>query len=153
MYYLIQRNPMNLPFMMMQQIKDATGRSKTKACLPHGMVFTLIFIDSETNLEGEDFKVLAHTDFYPKRSLHHMGYQKVDDQWMHEGDDDLGMHQIEGTPSSSPSSLPPSPPSSAVGPSSPAPTPTSVAVVEHFTGASISPHTPHMHRTFSIEGS
>ena len=135
-------------------------RSKTKAYLPYDMVFTLIFINSKVNLEREDFEVLAHIDYSIKWSLHRIEYRKVDDQWVRKGDDDPNMHQIKRTPSSSPfSSSPPSPslvvglssPASTVGLSSLATTPALATAVGHFFGASVPPHTPHMHQTFTIE--
>ena len=58
MYYMIQGTPMNLPFMMLRQIKEATGRSK--ACVPNGMVFALIFMHVKISLEREDFRELLH---------------------------------------------------------------------------------------------
>ena len=80
---------MNLPFMIIEQIKSATGESKTKAYLPYGMVFTLIFVDAEIDLDGEDFKSLTHIDYYTIYTLHRMKYQKVGDEWVKE---------IEGEP-------------------------------------------------------
>ena len=101
MYYLVEGIAMNLPFMILEQIKIAADRSRTKTCLPYGMVFILIFIDNEINLEEEDFRVLAHMDCYTKQSLHYMQYKKVDDHWVCEGDEDQEAQQIEGTPSHS----------------------------------------------------
>lgn len=43
MYYLIQGKPINLPFLMLSKIKEAT--KKSRICLRYGMVFTLIFIE------------------------------------------------------------------------------------------------------------
>lgn len=53
-YYMIQGQPMNLPFMMLQQIQEAAGRSSS--CLSYSMVFTFIFLDFEVSLKGEDYK-------------------------------------------------------------------------------------------------
>ena len=55
-----------------------------KACLPYSMVFPLIFIQARIDLDGKDFKSLNHTDYYTVHSLHRMGYQKVNDQWVKE---------------------------------------------------------------------
>ena len=74
MFHLIQGTPMNLPSMMLQHIKDMANRSK--ACLPNGMVFTLIFMDSQVILEGEDFKRLVHTNHFNIKSLHRMKIHK-----------------------------------------------------------------------------
>lgn len=71
---------MNLSFLMLGQIKEATKRSR--ACLPYGMVFTLIFIKFGVSLDGEDAKRLLHIDHYNQRSLQRMGYINVDDKWV-----------------------------------------------------------------------
>lgn len=46
------------------------------------MVFTLIFQEFGVDCIGEDARMLLHIDRYNKRSLHWMGYQKVDDRWV-----------------------------------------------------------------------
>lgn len=85
MYYLIQGKPMNLPFMMLRQIKEAA--KKSRAYLPYGMVFILyeliIFTEFGVYFDGEDARRLLHTNHYNERSLHQMGYRKVDDRCMH----------------------------------------------------------------------
>lgn len=45
MCYMVQDKPMNLPFMMLEHIKETTKRSR--ACLPCGTVFTLIYTKLE----------------------------------------------------------------------------------------------------------
>lgn len=66
---------------MMSQIKEAI--KKSIACLPYGMVFTLIFKEFGMDYSGEDAKRLLHIDTYNECSLHHMDYQKVHDHWVH----------------------------------------------------------------------
>lgn len=53
---------MDMPFMMLEKIKDAAKRSR--ACLFYGMVFTLIFIKFGVGLEGDDLKRMMHTNYY-----------------------------------------------------------------------------------------
>ena len=133
--------------MMIEQIRSAARRSKTKAYLPYGMVFTLTFIDAGIDLDGEDFKSFTHTDYYMVHSLHHMGYQKMNDQWVKKVEGIPG--QASGSSSSPSDSIDPSSPASALGPSSPAPALTPALVTgEH---APISPHTPFMHHSFNFE--
>ena len=68
MHYMIQGIKMNLPAMMLQNIKDVANRSRT--CLPYAMVFTLIFRDSLVDLEGEDYKEMVYTDYLNAGTLH-----------------------------------------------------------------------------------
>ena len=78
MFYLIQGIAMNLPSMMLQQIKDMANRSK--ACLPYSMVFTLIFKDFRVDLEGEDFRELMRTDYFNAKTFHRMKIYKIHDR-------------------------------------------------------------------------
>lgn len=64
---------------MLSQIKEATNKS----CFPYGMVFTLIFTEFGVYCSGEDARKLLHIDRYNEHSHHLMGYQKVDDRWVH----------------------------------------------------------------------
>lgn len=79
-YYLIERKPINLPFLMLSQIQEVA--KKSRACLPYGIVFTLIFLEFGINYIGENARRLLHIDKYNECSLHHMGYRKVDDYWI-----------------------------------------------------------------------
>ena len=63
MVHMVKGTTMNLPFMMIEQMKIAVEKSKSQACLPYGMVFTLIFMKAGIDLDGEDCKALKHTDF------------------------------------------------------------------------------------------
>lgn len=56
MYYIIEGKPINLPFQMSSQIKEAM--KKTRACLPYRMVSTLIFQELNIDYIGEDAKRL-----------------------------------------------------------------------------------------------
>lgn len=76
MHHLIEGHSISLPFLMLSQINEA-GR-KQQACLPYGMIFTLVFEKFGVDCTSEDAKKLLHTDRYKERSLHQMGYQKVD---------------------------------------------------------------------------
>ena len=69
---VIKGESINLPFIMMNQMKETTRKAHT--CLPYGMVFTLIFEVAHINLSGEDSKQLHHTDTYSVKSLNRMRY-------------------------------------------------------------------------------
>ena len=77
-YFLINGVQVNLPYMMILQMSEAM--KKNRACLPYGMVFTLIFREFGVSLDGEVPKKLMHTDYYNKKSLHRMGFVKVNDR-------------------------------------------------------------------------
>ena len=72
---------------MIEQIKTAIEKSITKACLPYGMVFTLIFRETGIDLDGEDYQSLKHADYYSIQTLHCMKFEKVKNEWV---------RQIEG---------------------------------------------------------
>ena len=76
---VIKGEPINLPFIMMNQMKKTTRKANT--CLPYGMVFTLIFEAAHINLSGEDNRQLHHTDTYTAKSLIGMGYHLSNGQW------------------------------------------------------------------------
>lgn len=67
-YYLIQGKSINLPFLMLSQIREVA--KKYRACLPYGMVVTLIFIEFVVNCKGEDARKLQHTDTMRDPSPH-----------------------------------------------------------------------------------
>lgn len=77
MYYLIEEKPINLPYLMLSQIKEAA--EKCRACLPYGMVFTLIFQEFIIDCNRENARRLLYTDRYNECSLHYMDYNKIDD--------------------------------------------------------------------------
>lgn len=81
MYYLIQGKLINLLFLMLSQIKEIV--KKSRACLPYGIVFTLIFPEFGVDCSGEDARKLPHTNRYNEQSLYHIGYSKVDDRWVY----------------------------------------------------------------------
>ncbi|EHA8586206.1 hypothetical protein COCNU_scaffold000057G000010 [Cocos nucifera] len=80
MFLMVTETPICFPSLMLQQLKDTA--SKSKACLPYGMIFSLIFKDFQVNLECEDFKKLAHTDYINEETLNRMKFVKKDDNWM-----------------------------------------------------------------------
>ena len=73
---VVKGDPINLPFIMMNQIKETTRKANT--CLPYGMAFTVIFEAAHINLSGEDKKEPHHTDTYTAKSFIRMGYSKID---------------------------------------------------------------------------
>ena len=76
---IVNGEPINLPYIMINQMKETTRKANT--CLPYGMAFTIIFQAAHINLSGEDKKEPHHTDTYTAKSLIRMGYNKVDGQW------------------------------------------------------------------------
>ena len=79
-YYLSKNQPINLSYLMINQIKEAAR--KVRACLPYGMVFILIFEEFRVDCTGEDTKRLLHTNRYTERTLHRMGNHKMDGRWV-----------------------------------------------------------------------
>ena len=76
---VVKWDPINLPYIMINQMKETTRKANT--CLPYGMAFTVIFEAAHINLSGEDKKEPHHTDTYTTKSLIRMGYTKVDGEW------------------------------------------------------------------------
>ena len=76
---IVNGEPINLPYIMINQIKETTR--KTNTCLPYGMAFTVIFEAAHINLSGEDKREPHHTDTYTAKSLIRMGYSKIDGEW------------------------------------------------------------------------
>ena len=152
MVHMIEGTAMNLSFLMIEQIKIAAGKARIQACLPYGMVFTLIFMKVDIDLKGEDCKTLKHTDFYNIHTLHHMRLRKEGDVWVRRVEG--AQSDAFGSSSSSPSnSAEPSSPVLVAGPSSPAPAPTLGSVAgEHHPGPLVSPHTLAMTHTFFAKG-
>ena len=79
MRHMIEGKALNLPSMMLAQMHDAA--QKARACLTYGMAFTLLFSDSGVDLEGENNRLLHHTDTYLVKSLQRMGYHQVEGVW------------------------------------------------------------------------
>ena len=76
---VIKREAINLPSIMIGQMKETIQKAKT--CLSYGMVFTLLFQSTHINLSGEDGKELHHSDTYSVKSLMRMGYHLIDGHW------------------------------------------------------------------------
>ena len=76
---VIKGEPINLPFIMMNQMKETTRKANT--CLPYGMAFTLIFEAAHIYLSGEDSRQLHHTNTYSAKSLNIVGYHLLNGQW------------------------------------------------------------------------
>lgn len=79
MYYLIQGVPLNLPSLILTQMRDEVGRAKM--CLPYGMTLTSVFREVGVSFEDEVTHGLIYSDTYSERSLHRMGYRKSDGRW------------------------------------------------------------------------
>ena len=76
---VIKGEPIDLPFIMMNQMKETTRKANT--CLPYAMAFTLIFEAAHIDLSEEDSRQLHHTDTYFTKSLNRMGYHLLNGQW------------------------------------------------------------------------
>ena len=152
MVYMIEDTVMNLPFLMIKQIKIAIGKVRSQVCMPYGMIFTLIFMKAGIDLEGKDCKTLKYTNFYNIHTLHRTKFRKEGDIWVREikGAQPDASRSSSFSPSNSVESCSPRP---VVGSSFLAPASTSRLVArEHHPGPSISPHTLAMTHTFSTEG-
>ena len=79
---IIRREAINLPSIMIGQMKETIKRAKIY--LPYGMVFTLLFQAAHTNLNGEDERKLHHSDTYSAKSLMKMGYHLSNYHWKKE---------------------------------------------------------------------
>ena len=73
---LVEGEALNLPFIMLSQMREAACRAR--ACFPYVMIFTLLFQDAQVDLSGEDSRPLFHTDKYNIKSLTRMGFLKVE---------------------------------------------------------------------------
>lgn len=79
MVALIRGIFINLPGIMVSQMKEvATSR---RLCLSYGMGLTRIFRAFSVSLEVEAFKEILHMDTYHNKSLHQIGYKKIDGRW------------------------------------------------------------------------
>ncbi len=79
MEHVIQGIPLNLPAMMIRQMREAIYKSRV--FLPYGMILILVFRQHDISVEGEISRHLLFTDTYTTRSLVRMGYEKVNGQW------------------------------------------------------------------------
>ena len=69
---VIKGQAINLPFIMLNQMKETTRKANT--CLPYGIVLTLIFEATHIDLIRQDSRQLHHTDTHITKSLIMMGY-------------------------------------------------------------------------------
>jgi len=72
MEHLIDREALNIPYIMMIHIREAAR--KIKACLPYGIGFTMIFEDVGIDLTDEIGKPLHHSDTDLAKSLRRIRY-------------------------------------------------------------------------------
>lgn len=68
MYHLVWGIFLNLPSMMMHQMRQTM--MKMKAWLPYTMALTLVFKEFKVPLEREISKTLLHSNMYNDQSLH-----------------------------------------------------------------------------------
>ena len=76
---VIKGEAINLPYIMISQMKETTRKANT--CLSYEMVFILLFEAAHVDLEDEDSRQLHHTDTYSIKSLIRMGYHLSNGQW------------------------------------------------------------------------
>ena len=58
------------------------GSTKKNACLPYGLILTLIFREFGVPIpKDEPKRLLHHTDIYCIQSLVRMGFQKINGEW------------------------------------------------------------------------
>ena len=84
MHCIIEEISINLPRMIFSYMCEAV--SKSLASLLYGMVLILIF--RRFNIEisyDEPKRSLKHTDNYNVRTLHRMGYKKINGHWRKKG--------------------------------------------------------------------
>ena len=79
MHHIISETLLNLPFLMIDAMREALNKSK--ALLPYGMALTMIFRKSRVSFEGEVICRLSYTDTYNDHSLRCMGFVRVDGRW------------------------------------------------------------------------
>ena len=106
MHHIVSETPLNLPFLMMDAMREALNRSK--APLPYGMALTIIFRESGVSFKEEVVCRLSYTDTYNNHSLRRMGFVRVDGRWVKgraaavEEEDDEEEEHAEGEGPSSP---------------------------------------------------
>ena len=83
MHHNICEYPLDLSTFVIHRMQEAI--TKSKGNLPFGMAFSLVFKLVGINLEDEQRRVLHHSDTYNMHSLHHMGYEKVNGNWIRKG--------------------------------------------------------------------
>ena len=76
MHHVDFETPLNLPFLMIDAMREALNRSK--APLPYGMALSVIFRESGVSFGGEIVCRLSNTDTYNDHSLRRMGFVRVD---------------------------------------------------------------------------
>ena len=76
MHHVISQFPLNLPFLMIDAMREVLNRSK--APLPYDMALTMIFRESGVSFGGEIICRLSNNDTYNDHSLRHWGLS----EWM-----------------------------------------------------------------------
>ena len=80
MHCILEEYLLNLPKLMITHMIE--GFTKRNACLPYGMVPTLLFQDFKVPIpEDEPKRLLRHTDIYSIQSLIRMGFRKINGEW------------------------------------------------------------------------
>lgn len=79
MYDILEEEPVCLPDIIMNVMKESVGRSK--AALPYGLFLTYIFEFCNIKLKGETCVALRHSDIFNAHSLHRMDYAKRNGIW------------------------------------------------------------------------
>ena len=80
MYHIIQKISLNLPRLMMYEIREAAA--KNKVCLSYGMALTRVFETVGISLENEGFKNSSHFVIYDEKALTCMHFHVEVRRWV-----------------------------------------------------------------------
>ena len=80
MYHIVQGIPLNLPGIMMHQIREASVRNKV--CLPYEMALTRLFEATEISGENKAFTRLSRFDVYDEKALTRMQFHVEAGRWV-----------------------------------------------------------------------
>ena len=80
MHCILEEYPLNVSKLMISHMIE--GSTKRNACLPYGMVLTLLFKEFKVSISKEEPKRLLHyTDVYGAQSLIRLGFKKNNGEW------------------------------------------------------------------------
>ena len=80
MHCILEEFLLNLSKLMISHMIE--GFTKRNACLPYGMVLTMMFREFGIPItEEEPKRLLCHTDIYSVQSLYRMEFQKTHGEW------------------------------------------------------------------------
>ena len=80
MYHIVQGIPLNLPNIIMHQMREASARNK--ACLLYGMALTRLFEAAKILVKNEAFTRLSRFDMYDEKALTRMQFHIEVGRWV-----------------------------------------------------------------------